>query len=56
MHDFLNVTFSSSEFTELNARMMVYNELERVWEESGMASFEGLSPHLPGMTEENQDK
>jgi hypothetical protein len=30
------------------------NELERVWKESVMDSFEGLSEYLPGSNEENK--
>jgi hypothetical protein len=35
---------------------LMSNELERVWKEAVMARFKILSQHLPGETEENQEK
>jgi hypothetical protein len=41
---------------EINSRMTVSDELERMWKELVVAYFKTVYHHLPGVNEENHEK
>jgi hypothetical protein len=51
-----NNACSSSDYIASNERMIVNYELEMTLKEAAVASFNVLSLHLPGGTEENHEK
>jgi len=51
-----NDAFSSWNCVASNGKGSVDDELERIWEEAVVPSFELQSPHVPFGTEENEEK
>ena len=47
---------SSLNYIASNGKGSVNDELQRVWKEAFVASFELQSPHMPLGTEENEEK
>jgi hypothetical protein len=56
IYSLFNDAFSISDYIASNKRMIVNNELERMWKETVVAQFKVLSRHLPGGTEGNHEK
>jgi hypothetical protein len=54
-YSLFSCVFSVSGYVVSNKRMIVNNELERMWKEAVMASFKVLSKHLPGGPEEKHE-
>jgi hypothetical protein len=55
-YNLFNAAFNISDYIASNERMIVNNELERMWKEAVVAKFMVLSRHLPGGTKENHEK
>jgi hypothetical protein len=55
IYSLFNDAFIISDYIVSNERMIVNNELERMWKEAAVALFKELSRHLTGRTEETHE-
>jgi hypothetical protein len=51
-----NNSSSKSDYIISKDKMIVNNELERIWKETVVVQFKILPQHLPEMTEENHEQ